>query len=107
MKKIIIKDFGPISHLEFEIKKINVFFGPQASGKSTVCKLIYFFYDYISNLVDRIYNQYNILTKQLSNSSCMLWLLDDFDKNFKQSILYLPPCFLLFFSPHFFGFTQV
>ena len=30
-----------------------------------------------------------------------------FDKNFKQSLLYLPPCFLLFFSPHFFGFTQV
>ena len=41
--KIIIKDFGPIKHVELEIKEIMIFIGPQATGKSTIAKLIHFF----------------------------------------------------------------
>jgi len=43
MQKIIIKNFGPIKDAEIEIKNILVLIGEQASGKSTVAKLIYFF----------------------------------------------------------------
>ena len=43
MEKIIIKNFGPIKEVELEIKPFTVFIGPQASGKSTISKTIYFF----------------------------------------------------------------
>lgn len=43
MKKIIIKNFAAISNLELPLdKKLTVIIGAQASGKSTISKLIYF-----------------------------------------------------------------
>ncbi len=43
MEKITIKNFGPIEEAEIEIRKVLVLIGEQASGKSTIAKLIYFF----------------------------------------------------------------
>ncbi|MGL5035609.1 MAG: AAA family ATPase, partial [Microcystaceae cyanobacterium] len=43
MQKIVIKNFGPVKDAEIEIKKVLVLIGEQASGKSTIAKLIYFF----------------------------------------------------------------
>lgn len=43
MQKIIVENFGPITRAEVDIKKIVVLIGEQASGKSTIAKLIYFF----------------------------------------------------------------
>ncbi|MCA6555667.1 MAG: AAA family ATPase, partial [Pseudanabaena sp. M114S2SP2A07QC] len=53
MQKIIIKNFGAIEYAEIEIKKVLVLIGEQASGKSTIAKLIYFF----KTLRDDIFNQ--------------------------------------------------
>lgn len=43
MQKIHIENFGPITKANLEINDILLFIGPQASGKSTVSKAIYFF----------------------------------------------------------------
>ncbi len=44
MPKITIRNLGPIISIEeLEIKDVMVFIGPQASGKSTVAKAVYFF----------------------------------------------------------------
>ncbi len=43
MQKIIVKNFRQISYAEVEIKKVLFLIGEQASGKSTLAKLIYFF----------------------------------------------------------------
>lgn len=43
MEKIRITNFLLIKELEIELKRINVFIGPQAQGKSIVAKLIKFF----------------------------------------------------------------
>ncbi|KWT91070.1 AAA family ATPase [Candidatus Magnetominusculus xianensis] len=43
MHKIHIKNFGPIKDLKMDIKDYLVLIGQQATGKSTVSKLIYFF----------------------------------------------------------------
>lgn len=40
MKKLTIKNVGPIKNVEFEINRINVFMGPQSSGKSTISKIL-------------------------------------------------------------------
>lgn len=43
MQRIEIKNFGPIKHVAFDIHDYTVFIGPQASGKSTIARLVYFF----------------------------------------------------------------
>jgi predicted ATPase len=40
MAKIIIRNVGPIKEAEFDLNKVNVFMGPQSSGKSTIAKII-------------------------------------------------------------------
>jgi len=50
MQKIVIKNFGAIEYAEIEIRKVLVLIGEQASGKSTIAKLIYFFKSLKENL---------------------------------------------------------
>ena len=40
MEKLTIKNFGPIKDATIDLKKVNVFIGPQGSGKSTIAKLV-------------------------------------------------------------------
>lgn len=40
MAKLIIKNIGPIKNIEVNLNKINLFIGPQSSGKSTIAKII-------------------------------------------------------------------
>jgi predicted ATPase len=40
MTTIEIRNIGPIKEAKFDLNKINVFMGPQSSGKSTIAKLI-------------------------------------------------------------------
>jgi predicted ATPase len=55
MQKIIVKDFRQISNAEIEIKKLLVLVGEQASGKSTLAKLIYFFKSLKDDYFDLVY----------------------------------------------------
>ncbi|GEM_PF-250739 len=55
MEKLVIDNFLAIEHAEIEIKKINLFIGPQAQGKSLISKLIYFFKEYPQTLVEAVY----------------------------------------------------
>lgn len=43
MEKLFVRNFGPIRSTEISIKEFTLFIGPQASGKSTLAKLIYYF----------------------------------------------------------------
>ncbi len=40
---LTIENFGGIKHAEIELSRVNVFIGPQATGKSVAAKLLYFF----------------------------------------------------------------
>jgi predicted ATP-dependent endonuclease of OLD family len=42
-ERIIVKNFGPIKHVDLEIKQVNIFIGKTSSGKSTVAKLLAIF----------------------------------------------------------------
>lgn len=37
--KLIIKNFGPIKEVHLDLKNVNVFIGPQATGKSAIAKV--------------------------------------------------------------------
>ena len=40
-----IKEFSCVDEAELQLGQLTVLIGPQASGKSVISKLIYFFYD--------------------------------------------------------------
>ena len=42
MKKLIIDNFGPISHVEMDLKRVNILMGPQSAGKSCILKIACF-----------------------------------------------------------------
>ena len=42
MARLIVKNIGPIKNVDVELKKVNVFIGPQSCGKSTLAKIISF-----------------------------------------------------------------
>ena len=43
MQKIIIRNFGPIKECEIDLAQFIVLTGAQATGKSTVAKVVYYF----------------------------------------------------------------
>ncbi|NOU17425.1 MAG: AAA family ATPase [Bacteroidales bacterium] len=51
MQRIEIKNFGPIKDLSLDIKDFILLIGPQASGKSTIAKTIFFFKSLNDDLV--------------------------------------------------------
>ena len=51
MAHIIIKNVGPIKKAELDLNKINVFMGPQSSGKSTIAKIISYCSWYEKNVI--------------------------------------------------------
>lgn len=51
MTHIIIRNIGPIKDVELDLNKINVFMGPQSSGKSTIAKIISFCSWYEKNTI--------------------------------------------------------
>lgn len=46
MEKLTVKNFLNIKDIEFNLSKINIIIGQQASGKSVIAKLVYFFKDF-------------------------------------------------------------
>ncbi len=57
MQKIIINNFGAVKNAEIDIKKVLILIGEQASGKSTIAKLIYFFRSLRDDLIVQIINE--------------------------------------------------
>ncbi|MCQ2338531.1 MAG: ATP-binding protein [Paludibacteraceae bacterium] len=60
MQKIIINNFGPIKDAEIEIPPLLVLIGEQATGKSTIAKLIYFFKSLSNDFFSRYYMSENL-----------------------------------------------
>lgn len=56
-EKIKIQNFGGIAVLEAEFKQINIFIGPQASGKSITVKLLFFFKNIFSDMLQSVLNE--------------------------------------------------
>ena len=42
MRKLVIRNIGPIKSVDICLNKVNAFIGPQGSGKSTIAKIISF-----------------------------------------------------------------
>lgn len=91
MAKIIINHLGAISSFETEINQFNLFIGEQATGKSTICKAIYFFRCIKDELIKYLYNiaiegqiKEELLPKAI-NQVCKNIFIELFGSSFKLS----------------------
>ncbi len=71
MARLIIKNFSCIDDADVTLAPLTILIGPQASGKSVISKLVYFFYneisnvyEYISELEERTFDQYSDLIQR-------------------------------------------
>lgn len=55
MARLKIENLGPIKKIELPVEQFNLIIGEQATGKSTVCKAIYFFREIKNLLIDYLY----------------------------------------------------
>ena len=77
MQKLTITNLGPVSDCSIEIKDFMVFTGPQASGKSTIAKCIFFF----NNLKNILFSMYQ---KQMATGA--LFKASDLETAFSKEI---------------------
>jgi len=61
-----IENFGPIKSFDDNFQRLNVFIGEQASGKSTICKLVYFALSLRDEMLDLFGN-----TKFFKTENCL------------------------------------
>lgn len=73
MQKLIVKDFSCIKSASIDLKPLSIIIGPQASGKSVISKLIYFFTSVVSELDRYVIIEslaFNDLSRFLSSKFC-------------------------------------
>jgi predicted ATPase len=56
-EKLIVKNFAGIKDLEIEVKKLNILIGPQASGKSICAKLLFYFKNFVWEILATVENE--------------------------------------------------
>lgn len=86
MQKIIIKNFGPVQDAEIEIKKVLILIGEQASGKSTIAKLIYFFKSLRNYWLECLIVSFRNYQSEESFSSSIIDFTHDFIQNKFQEL---------------------
>ena len=57
MERLYIENFAGIKKMDFEFKSINILIGPQGTGKSISVKLLYFFKNFINEIIKNIENE--------------------------------------------------
>lgn len=77
MRKLIIKNFGPVLNAELELKAVNLLIGEQSVGKSTIAKLITIMTD-IFSLVTIIRDGHDGWIDQLKTYGMDIYGKDDF-----------------------------
>lgn len=67
MQKIIVQNFGAITYAEIDIKNITILIGEQATGKSTIAQLVYFFKSLQRDITQDIYRDVENILRQVTS----------------------------------------
>jgi AAA ATPase-like protein len=68
MQRIIVKNFGPIKYLDLEIKDLSLFIGEQATGKSTLARLVYIFKSLRGKWIEYLYKDDSQISFDINSS---------------------------------------
>ena len=78
MTTLTVKDFSCVDEAEIQLAQLTVLIGPQASGKSVISKLVYFFYDILNR-------QFSDLEDEQTLEEFRSALSDEFKKWFQRA----------------------
>jgi len=56
-EKLVVRQFAGIASIDLDINRVNIIIGPQASGKSVCAKLLFFFKNFIWQIVATVENE--------------------------------------------------
>jgi len=56
-EKLVVRQFAGIVSIDLDINRVNIIIGPQASGKSVCAKLLFFFKNFIWQIVATVENE--------------------------------------------------
>lgn len=93
MARIIIKNVGPVKEVDIELNKVNVFMGPQGSGKSTIAKIVSHCSWFEKNIILK-----NMSEKSFYKDLLTFHNLEDTYFNESSVIRYESDCFTLDFA---------
>ena len=88
MESLEIQGFAGFKDLKIELNKINLFIGPQASGKSVLMKLAYFFREIYSNFPWHFFQYRSGLAQHASNAFKKTFPISSWPKDSAFSISY-------------------
>ena len=88
MAHITIKNIGPINNVSFDLNKVNVFMGPQSSGKSTIAKIISYCSWYEKDIVLHANKKSSLESKEWFEKLISFHNLEESYFNSKSCILY-------------------
>ena len=106
MRRLIIRKVGPIRNVDIRLNKLNVFIGPQGSGKSTIAKIISFcsWIEKVNEATDRAVadglikrlSTFHHMEEYFTDKSVILYVGDNvaFAYNWKNDVIPLPEKFL-------------
>ena len=86
MQKILIHKLGPVEHCELEISDFTVFTGPQASGKSTIAKSVFFFKN-IKNILMEQFRKQQFLQVSEADDTINLSFKKRIEKSIRSNFL--------------------
>jgi predicted ATPase len=93
-ERLVIKNFGPIKHVDLDIKKVNVLIGDQGTGKSTVAKVLAIMKDF----------EFLLTTKELKKDYFIKYnLFNSFNRN--TEIIYENNNYSIYFKANSFHST--
>lgn len=98
MNRLVVRNIGPIKSVDIRLNTINVFIGPQSSGKSTLAKIISFctWLEKVNDSTDKVVAEgiikhlklYHRFEKYFRADSCILYIGENiaFAYNWKAKI---------------------
>ncbi len=90
MQRIVIKNFGPIKDVDIPIHDFMILIGPQASGKSTIAKAIYFFRELRAAFYDFFFSISRPDSTKISPDNVIQSFAKQVDIDFNKSWKYFP-----------------
>ena len=86
MQRIVINQLGPLTHCELSVNDFIICTGPQASGKSTLAKSIFFFKN-LRNILQKQFRKRIILAGNVESKTGMGSFQNEFFKEIRLNFL--------------------
>lgn len=87
-ERLVVKNFFSLKDIDIELARFNVFIGEQASGKSLLMKLVYFFRSILCLPIIGYQIDHDQISKHIYEQFSQIFRISNIDRNFKVDYLF-------------------